>query len=255
MSTLSSPFYVLSVPIQSTNLTKSSNFLFENVCKGQKGYVIFRDVHGIVRCQDDPDFLRIHEEAALVCPDGMPLVWIGKLRGCKDIGRVYGPDLMRALMANTQDGKTTHYLYGGNVGVADKLKHRLETEYPGVNIVGTYTPPFGPLSDQALSELQTDLNTLHPDFFWVGLSTPKQEFFMHQHLPNLNTTVMLGVGAAFDYLSGEVHEPPAWIRKTGLQWLIRICQEPRRLAGRYLKTIPRFLFLLFIEQLRPDTKK
>ncbi|MDF3129310.1 WecB/TagA/CpsF family glycosyltransferase [Kiritimatiellaeota bacterium B1221] len=218
--------------------------------EGKKGYVIFRDVHGVVRCQDDPEFLRVHQEATLVCPDGMPLVWIGKRRGYKEMGRVYGPDMMRELMNATRDGSATHYLYGGKEGVAEQLKTSLESQYPGVKIVGTCCPPFAPLSPEKVAELQTTLSELKPDFFWVGLSTPKQEFFMNEYLPKLETTVMLGVGAAFDYLSGAVKEPPTWIQRSGFQWLYRICSEPRRLFGRYLNTVPRFLWLLSKESLQ-----
>jgi N-acetylglucosaminyldiphosphoundecaprenol N-acetyl-beta-D-mannosaminyltransferase len=244
----SETFSVLHVPIAATTVAETVQFLRASAEASRKGYVIFRDVHGVVRCQDDPELLRIHQRALRVCPDGMPLVWIGKRRGHKQTERVYGPDLMRALMEATRDGVQCHYLYGGKEGVADKLKERLESLYPGVRIVGTFTPPFGPLDPESLSKLQTELSTLKPDFFWVGLSTPKQEVFMDEFLVTLDVKIMLGVGAAFDYLSGTVPEPPVWIRKRGLQWFYRICQEPGRLAGRYLCTIPRFLYLYLKDQ-------
>lgn len=243
-------FQVLGVPIAAIHLGEALRILREAQWERRKSYVIFRDVHGVVRCQDDAAFLRVHEEAMLVCPDGMPLVWIGRRRGFRDMGRVYGPDLMRALMEDTRDGSSTHFLYGGTEGVAEELKAALEKQFPGVRIVGTCTPPFGPVPEAELRALQERLRELKPDFFWVGLSTPKQEFFMREHLERLDTTVMLGVGAAFDYLSGRVREPPAWLRKSGFQWLARLLQEPGRLAKRYFVIVPRFLGLLAREKLR-----
>lgn len=241
-------FHLLGCPVHVLNLQYALNNLINLGATRQKGYIIFRDLHGIIRCQDDPNFLKVHREATLVCPDGMPLVWIGKRRGYKEMGRVYGPDMMRELMNATRDGSASHFLYGGNVGIAEKLKHSLEEQFPGVVILGTYTPPFGPLSAKQEAELKTRVAELKPDFFWVGLGTPKQEFFMNHYLPELDTRVMLGVGAAFDYLSGTVKEPPLWIQRSGFQWLYRICSEPRRLFVRYLKTIPRFIYLLILER-------
>lgn len=247
-------FEVLGVPVHATSLPECTGHLIERARSGKKGWVIFRDVHGVVRCRDEPDFLDIHRRAFRVCPDGMPLVWIGKRRGHPRMGRVYGPDLMRSLMEATRDGSKTHYLYGGAPGVAERLRKRLENNFPGVRIVGTACPPYGPLSETEIADLKQSLHTIRPDFFWVGLSTPKQERFMADHLEHLDTTVMLGVGAAFDYLSGGVREPPAWLRKSGFQWLARICQEPRRLLRRYLYVIPRFCFLYFQDSRTSDTK-
>ena len=242
------PLLVLSTPIHPLHLKQAREILLERVSSKQKTSCIFRDVHGVVRCQDDPAFLEAHQKATLVCPDGMPLVWIARRRGHQEAGRVYGPDMMREMMSATTDGTISHFLYGGKPGVADQLKQTLEEQYPGVNIVGTYCPPFGPLGEEEEAQLTSVLRELQPDLFWVGLSTPKQEFFMQQYLSDLDTTVMLGVGAAFDYLSGAVSEPPVWIQRSGFQWLYRICSEPRRLFGRYLKTIPRFLYCLSKEK-------
>ena len=244
-------YKVLGVPVNPITLDGAVTFLLEKTSapKFQVGFVIFRDVHGLIRCQDDAKLLKIHQNSLLVCPDGMPLVWIGRLKGYKKMTRVYGPDLMRSLMHATRDGKKTHFLYGGKPGVADLLKKHLESQYPGVRIVGVFTPPFGSLSEADTQALQESIQQLQPDFFWVGLSTPKQEYFMQEYLECLDIKVMLGVGAAFDYLSGEVKEPPVWVQRIGLQWLWRIGQEPGRLAGRYAQTVPRFLWLLFKEQL------
>lgn len=236
-------FELLSIPVHPLNLQQGLQEILALAINKNKGYVIFRDVHGVVRSQEDPAFLKTHLNAALVCPDGMPLVWIGRRKGFKNMGRVYGPDLMRAVMDATRDGSATHFLYGGKEGVAETLKSKLESRFPGVRIVGCFCPAFGPLPPEQFQKLQHQVSGSRPDFFWVGLSTPKQEFFMQDYLHQLDTTVMLGVGAAFDYLSGTVKEPPVWIQRSGFQWLHRILCEPRRLFSRYLKTIPRFLWL------------
>lgn len=243
-------FSALGVPVHAVNIDTVVDLLRNSLPRDVKGYVVFRDIHGVVRCQDDPMFLDAHANALLVCPDGMPLVWIGRQRGFKGAGRVYGPDLMRALMAATRDGSATHYLFGGRPGVAETLRASLQQRFTGVRIVGTYTPPFGPMSGEEFVALRDEVARVKPDFFWVGLSTPKQELFMADHLTMLDTKIMLGVGAAFDYLSGQVHEPPSWIRNSGLQWFARMVSEPRRLAGRYLATVPRFLFLYGLESAR-----
>lgn len=125
---------------------------------------------------------------------GMPLVWIGRRRGLQGVGRVYGPDLMRFLMGATRDGSATHYLFGGRPGVAKILRSSLQQRFTGVRIVGTYTPPFGPMSGEQLDALREDVARVKPDLFWVGLSTPKQELFMADQLANLDTKIMLGVG-------------------------------------------------------------
>lgn len=243
-------FTVLGVPVYPARLEDTLTFLLEKTSASISGvgYIIFRDVHGVIRCQDDPAFLNAHKQALRVCPDGMPLVWLGRRKGHKQIERVYGPDLMRGLMKATQSGNRTHFLYGGKPGVAENLQKKLESQFPGVKIVGIQTPPFGPLSLEEIQALRKKMEQVSPDFFWVGLSTPKQELFMQTYSSQLNTGIMFGVGAAFDYLSGEVKEPPVWVQRSGFQWLWRIAQEPKRLAGRYFNTVPRFLWLLLKEK-------
>ncbi|HTH46393.1 MAG TPA: WecB/TagA/CpsF family glycosyltransferase, partial [Candidatus Limnocylindria bacterium] len=126
--------------------------------------------------------------------------------------------------------------------VAPELKRRLEEKFPGLKIAGTYTPPFRPLNPEEETELVRTINTLQPDFFWVGLSTPKQERFMAEHMPKLDAKIMLGVGAAFDFHAGRVRQAPRWIQRSGFEWLYRLCAEPRRLWRRYFRNNPRFVW-------------
>jgi len=131
--------------------------------------------------------------------------------------------------------------------VAQQLKDCLEKRFPGLQIVGSCTPPFRPLRPDEAQELARMTEETKPDIFWVGLSTPKQEKFMAEYLPKLNVTLMVGVGAAFDFHSGRVKQAPRWIQRSGLEWCYRLCQEPRRLWKRYLRNNPLFIGRVFLQ--------
>jgi N-acetylglucosaminyldiphosphoundecaprenol N-acetyl-beta-D-mannosaminyltransferase len=206
-----------------------------------KGYVCVTGVHGVSEAQEDAGFRSILNNAWLNTPDGMPMVWMGRLQGFRDIGRVYGPDLMLRLCEVSASRGYTHFLYGGRPGVAQELKQRLEKRFPGLNIVGTWTPPFRPLTAKEEAELRSHVGSLKPDIFWVGLSTPKQERFMASHWHGLDSTLFIGVGAAFDFHTGQVRQAPRWMQRSGLEWFFRLTCEPRRLWKRYLKNNPLFV--------------
>jgi N-acetylglucosaminyldiphosphoundecaprenol N-acetyl-beta-D-mannosaminyltransferase len=154
---------------------------------------------------------------------------------------------MEVLCDWTRKTEYTHFLYGGREGVADLLKTRLEARYPGLRIVGTYTPPFRALNESEEADLAAQVAAVRPDFLWVGLSTPKQEHFMAAHLGRLEATVMIGFGAAFDFHAGTARQAPRWIQRSGFEWLFRLCTEPRRLWRRYLQTVPVFMALAFCQ--------
>lgn len=204
-------------------------------------------VHGIMEAQRDAEFSTILNRALLVVPDGMPTVWVGRTQGHAGMKRVFGPDLMLEMCRRSVLKGLTHFLYGGKPGVAEQLASNLERQFPGIKIVGTYTPPFRPLSVEELSSLEAMTRQLKPDLFWVGLSTPKQERFMAEHAHQLHCGVMLGVGAAFDIHTGNLRDAPAWIKRSGLQWLHRLCQEPRRLWKRYLVNNSTFLVKIALQ--------
>lgn len=235
-------FNVLGVSLCAMNLRLAAAAVLEAVRARRKGYVCVTGVHGVTEAQNDPAFRRILNTAFLNTTDGMPLVWLGRREHGPAINRVYGPDLMLELFAATQRGEATHFLYGGAPGVAEELKAKLETRFPGVQIVGTFTPPFRPLDPAEEAALIALVREKKPDLMWIGLSTPKQERFMADYLPKLDTTVMLGVGAAFDFHSGRARQAPRWIQRSGFEWLYRLCSDPRRLARRYLVNNPLFLW-------------
>ena len=233
---------VLGVGISALNLDSAKKTILERLKKREKGYICVTGVHGVIEAQDDSRFRKILNESFLTTPDGMPMVWVSWLKKHREVDRVYGPDLMLEMAEATQDGKFTHFLYGGRPGIAELLQKRLEERFPGIRIVGTYTPPFGPLSPEENRKLAESFAMLKPDMTWIGLSTPKQERFMAEYLPKLHTTVMCGVGAAFDFHSKVVKQAPRWIQRSGFEWLYRTIQEPRRLFLRYLRNNTRFLW-------------
>jgi N-acetylglucosaminyldiphosphoundecaprenol N-acetyl-beta-D-mannosaminyltransferase len=221
-------------------------------------YVCIRDAHGVIKAQNDLNLRDIHDKADLVTPDGMPLVWLSRWLGSTRVERVYGPDLMRTISARSAARGYRHFYFGGTPGVADRLAATLVAAYPGLNVVGTSCPPFRPLTAQEDAELVAKINAAAPDIVWVGLGTPKQEYWMASHVGSLNASVLIGVGAAFDFLAGTKKQAPAWMQRSGLEWLFRLMSEPRRLWRRYAVVIPTFIFLalqqLLVSQLRESQK-
>ena len=209
-----------------------------------KGYICVTGVHGVSEAQNDPAFRAILNRAFLNTPDGIPTVWVGRFQGFRRMARVYGPDLMLAVCGYTAGRGYTHFLYGGAEGVAVELQRRLERRFPGIKIVGTYTPPFRPLNAAESEDFVHRVAAAKPDIVWVGLSTPKQEKFMAEYWQKLDTTLMFGVGAAFDFHAGRVRQAPRWMQRSGLEWLYRLGCEPRRLWWRYLKNNPLFVLRL-----------
>jgi N-acetylglucosaminyldiphosphoundecaprenol N-acetyl-beta-D-mannosaminyltransferase len=232
---------VLGVGVTPLDARQTIDALDEAVRTGTKGYVCVTGVHGVMEAQRDGELRAIINRSMITTADGRPTVWVGRLQGFRGMKQLTGPNLMLQLCEESVAKRQTHFFYGGDVGVAEQLKQSLERRYPGLRVVGTYTPPFRPLNADEEQQLQATIRRLKPDFFWVGLSTPKQEKFMVQYLPKLDTKIMLGVGAAFDIHTGRIQESPEWLKATGMQWFHRLCQEPRRLWKRYLYNNPRFI--------------
>ena len=215
--------------------------------RGTRGYICVTGVHGIMEAQADDRFRNILNNSLLTTPDGMPTVWLGRWQGFKEMTRVYGPDFMLALCKISVERGYRHFLYGGKPGVAEELKRILSARFPGLQITGTYTPPFRQLNSEEEASLKRQVEDARTDILWCGLSTPKQERFMAQYSGKLPVKLMIGVGAAFDINSGCLKDAPDWMKGAGLQWLYRMIKEPRRLAGRYLKNNPAFLWLTCLQ--------
>lgn len=229
------------------------------VVENMQGWIRERDgchsvaatsMHGIVEAQHDSSFKNILNATDLVVPDGMPLVWLGQHQGHVLRRRVYGPDLLLAFCEESAGRGYGHFFYGGEPGVSERLAESLKTRFPGLNVVGTYSPPFRPLSVKEDVELLEMIGRAAPDVLWVGLGTPKQERWMHEHKDRLRVPVLVSIGAAFDLLSGRRKQAPSWMREHGLEWFFRLLQEPRRLWRRYLVCGSQFLAYVLLDTLR-----
>lgn len=232
---------VLGVGVHAINMSTAVSVIEAAIAERRREYVCVTGVHGVMEAQRDPALVRLFANALLVLPDGMPTVWMGHLQGFREMDRVFGPDLMLAIVERSEQTGYSHFFYGGQPGVAGQLRDTLRRRFPSMRIVGTYTPPFRQLTNDEESELLSAVDRLSPDIIWVGMSTPKQERFMAEYLPRLHTRLMVGVGAAFDYHTGRVKDSPRWVKRSGLQWANRLWQEPARLWKRYLVNNPQFL--------------
>lgn len=240
-------FDVLGVPVSELDLPRAVEIVEAWGRDGTKAFVCVTGVHGVIECQDDPELLAIHRRASMVTPDGMPLVWWANRHGLKTVRRVYGPDLMAAVCARAPRNGLRHFFYGGGEGVAQDLARAMRARTPELQVVGTYQPPFRPLEDHEMDDVAGLINAARPDIVWVGLGTPKQERWMDAFRERLDASVLVGVGAAFDFLAGRQRQAPAWLQRHGLEWAYRLVREPRRLAGRYGRIVPRFLLLALAE--------
>jgi N-acetylglucosaminyldiphosphoundecaprenol N-acetyl-beta-D-mannosaminyltransferase len=219
------------------------------IARREPRYVCVSGMHGVMESQRDDRLRRIHNSADLVTPDGMSLVWLCKLKGVRVVERVYGPDLMLALCGRSSSPGYRHFFYGASSKVLEGLSARLCARYPGLKVAGTYSPPFRSLTPQEDADVVQRITQAQPDIVWVGLSTPKQEQWMADHVGRLGAAVLIGVGAAFDFHAGVKRQAPRWMQRNGLEWLFRLLSEPRRLWRRYLVNIPLFGCYLVLQAL------
>lgn len=233
---------ILGVGISTINMKMALDQITKCIESNQFHYICVTGVHGIMEAQKDETFRSILNHAFLNVPDGMPTVWIGRWKGIRYMNRVCGPDFMLEMMKVATKKGYTNYFYGGKPGVSEKLRDRLTAKFPGLKVVGTCSPPFRKLTDEEEKRLAEDIRRVKPDLFWVGFSTPKQEHFMYAHLGKIETKVMIGVGAAFDFNAGLVKRAPKWMQRISLEWFYRLCMEPRRLWKRYLVNNPLFVW-------------
>ena len=240
---------ILGVGVDAIDITMAVESIFDAIERGRGGYVCVTGVHGVMEAQRDAAFRSILNRSLLTTPDGMPTVWVGRASGFGRIRRVYGPDLMLAICEHSLNEHRSHFLFGGTEGVAERLRERLVGRLPGLNIVGTYTPPFRPLTGAEEDAIVRRLTGLRPDIIWVGLSTPKQEKLMARLHARVAPAVLIGVGAAFDFHCGRVAQAPRWMQRSGLEWVFRALQEPRRLLPRYARNNLPFVYRIALQGL------
>lgn len=205
-------------------------------------YISTCPVYTLMMCREKPDVMQAVNGADMVTADGMPIVWVQRRRGNAQAERVYGPDVMEALLARTANTPIQHYFWGGLPGVADTLVQRMKSQHPTLKVAGVYSPPVSPVGNQPDPEVVKRLNESGANVVWVGLGSPKQDLWMKLYRPVLKAPLLIGVGAAFDMLAGVKSQAPKWMQRSGLEWVFRLAQEPRRLGRRYLVYNPLFVW-------------
>ena len=240
---------LLGVGISAINMTQAVEAIEEWIIQRQQHYVCITPAHALMDCYFEPELRLIFNNSGLTTPDGMAIVWLLRLKGRTQVSRVYGPDLMLSVCEHSIDRGYKHFFYGGVPGAADELTARLQARFSGLQVAGTYSPPFHPLSSREDEAIVERINRTLPDIVWIGISTPKQERWMSEHVGKLSAPVLIGVGAAFDFLSGRKKQAPRWVQRSGMELLFRLASEPRRLWRRYAN-YPLFVLLVLAQALR-----
>jgi len=238
---------ILGVGISAVNMDSAIHTIQGWIKSGTREYVCVASVHGVMECQRSVELRRIHNNAGIVTPDGMPLAWLLRATGHSDSDRVCGPELMPRLLIEGQVRGDTHFLYGATEDTLQRLRYRLSEIAPHARIVGIFAPPFRTMTAEEDAAVVDYINNCAPDIIWVGLSTPKQELWMAAHRPVLKAAALIGVGAAFDIHAGLRRRAPHFLRRSGFEWTWRLLNEPRRLWGRYLRNNPQFAILATLQ--------
>lgn len=238
---------VISAPVCTLSFNEQINLMIDWAKKRQNKMVCVANVHMLVEAWRDSHFANILNNADLVTPDGMPLVWMLKLLGLKKSQRVAGMDIFRSICENASIVQTSIFLFGSETEVLNKIKQRLEIEFPNLQIAGMESPPFRPLGSSPDMDVVQTINSSGAGIVFVALGCPKQELWMALHRNEIHA-VLIGVGGVFPVYAGLFKETPRFMQNTGMEWLFRLSQEPRRLWKRYATTIPIFIWLM-IKQL------
>lgn len=235
---------ILSVTVNTLKMSDACEFIDKAITINLNTYICCIPLHSIMECQQNPKLIPIFNNSYLNTPDGIGVVFLLRLFGHKNVERVYGPDLLAEICKISPDIGYKHYFLGSTETVLENLRKKLTEKNPGLKIVGSYSPPFRALTADEDTELCQEISNSKPDILWVGLGSPKQELWMYNHQGKIDVPVMIGVGAAFDFLSGNKPQAPRWVQRSGFEWLFRLLSEPRRLWKRYLLGYPNFIYLL-----------
>ncbi|HKP63031.1 MAG TPA: WecB/TagA/CpsF family glycosyltransferase [Polyangiales bacterium] len=235
-------FEVAGVKIDAVTLRDTVDLMHAWIRAGRREYIVLTGAHGVVEMQTDVELREINNRAGLTTPDGMSVVWLGRAHGFREIEKVYAPDIMNLEFSIGVERGHRHFLYGGKPGVVEKLIRRLKGRLPGIQIAGSYCPPFRPLSAAEEADVVERIQVSSADIVWCGLGCPKQEKWMAHFRPLLQAPILIGVGAGFDFLAGEKPLAPEWIKHSGFEWAYRTLSEPSRLGPRYARVVPSFLY-------------
>ena len=233
--------YILDSKISALSFSQTIQVIEDWIRQKKSEYVCVCNTHSLVTASNEIFFKNVLEQAGICTPDGMPLVWALKLNGFKQQDRVDGPNLMLKLCELSSKKGYKIFLYGNKQETLDKLENKLTSMYEGLQIVGKYSPPFRELTKEELIEIRKIINSSNPDLIFVSLGCPKQEIWMYNNREHIKG-IMLGVGAAFDFITGDLKRPPLFIQKLGLEWLFRLISEPRRLWKRYAYNNTMFIY-------------
>ena len=236
---------ILGVDIAAIDMKWLLDFTEKHVKELSGDYICVSNVHTTVTSYGDSAYRQVQNGGILAIPDGGPLSTVGRKRGAKGMDRTTGPSYMGEVLSVSARHGWRHYFYGSTQETIDKLRQRLEKSYPGLMIVGMYSPPFRPLTEEEDSAIVDAINETAPDFVWVGLGAPKQERWMAEHQGRIKG-LMVGVGAAFDYYAGNIKRAPEWMQKSNLEWLYRMMQDPIRLFKRYFVTNSKFIWYAMV---------
>ena len=245
---------ILKTNINVTNMEQTISYITENLEELKGNYICVSNVHTTVMAYRDEAYRKVQNSGAMALPDGQPLSIVSRKRGFKDAQRVPGPDLMPRILKLSEEKGYTHYFYGSTEKTLEQLKKSMLDAYPKLQIVGMYSPPFRKLTEEEDEQIIKQINDTKPDFVWVALGAPKQENWMYQHQNKVNG-LMIGVGAAFDFLAGTTKRAPAWMQKLCLEWVFRILQDPKRMLPRYLSTNFAFLYHVHRESKAMERKE
>lgn len=241
---------ILGIRIFAINIAKAVKLLLNSdFDSSESRCVSATGAHGLVYSKRNHEFRETLHSFFLNLPDGMPSVWIGKLKGAKEMQRCYGPDFFKETMEASANTDTTHFLCGGKQGVANSLKQVCEMQF-GATISGTYCPPFLDVSDYDYPAIAQIINETKANIVWIGLSTPKQEIFASNLSKYTKVDYICSVGAAFDFHIGSVKQAPSWVQKLGMEWFFRLMMEPKRLWKRYFEIVPFFICYNFVELIK-----
>lgn len=232
---------ILGVDVAAINMDWLLEFTSKNIHQLSGDYMCVSNVHTTVMSYEDPEYRAIQNGGIMAIPDGGPLSSVGRKRGFAEMQRTTGPSYLEEILKLSEQHGWRHYFYGGTEETLEKLRIELLQKYPNLQIAEMYSPPFRPLTAEEDSLVIERINEAKPDFVWVGLGAPKQERWMAAHQGKIQG-FMVGVGAAFDYLAGNIKRAPNWMQRCSLEWLYRLLQDPKRLFKRYLETNTKFIW-------------
>ncbi len=238
---------ILGVNIAAINMEWLLDFTKQNIKKLSGDYLCVSNVHTTITAFEEPDYCEVQNGGIMAIPDGGPLAATARKRGFPETGRTDGPGYMVEVLKLSEERGYSHFFYGSTEDTLEKMKQKLEKDYPGIRIAGMYSPPFRPLTEEEDEAVINMLNEASADFVWIGLGAPKQERFMAAHLGKVHG-LMIGIGAGFDFLAGNIKRAPKWMQDHSLEWFYRMLQDPKRLFWRYVRTNSKFIWNVFVKK-------